>query len=540
MRSQTILLLAAALPLTPQEAPTIKITTRMVQVNVIVRDKKGPVSDLKKEDFTLLEQGKPRTIASFSVAASANTPAPTGAAKLPPNIFSNQMDRDATSANNVTVVLLDGLNTPIADQAYARKAVIQFLESLHREDRIALYVLGGTLRVLHDFTSDYDQLRAAIARSKGENIGHLDASEPDVSDTGTAIDDFLNGANQKISDFYTVDRVRRTTEALEAIARHVSSVPGRKNLVWVSGSFPFSIGLDGPMGGTNEQRTFSDEIQRATRRLNQANLAVYPVDARGLVGLPKSMTAAAPSRSIRAGAPPPKINFRPTGLDTMDEIASRTGGKAFYNTNDIRGAIVKATEDAELTYTLGFYPASEELDGKFHELKVKVARSGVDVRYRKGYLAVDSPVPTDKQQLDDLKAAAVGPLDLTEIAVSTRVDVVNEPKPGTLQLTMLIDAHDLQLEKIGEKWTGKAQLMILQVGADQKIVGNLSEAFKINLTDDQYKAILQKGMLIAKRVEPAKDVKQVRVLMQDKTTGKIGSLRMPVAQILAAKPPDLK
>jgi len=512
----------------------------MVQVNVIVRDKRGPVSDLKKEDFSLFEQGKPRTIASFSMTANSTSPAPSGATKIPPNIFSNQMDRAATASNNVTVVLLDGLNTALTDQAYARKAVIQFLDSLHREDRIALYVLGGRLRVLHDFTSDFDQLRAALARAKGENLGHLDASNPELSETGNdAIDDFLNSANQKISDFYTVDRVRRTTEALEAIARHVSSVPGRKNLVWVSSSFPFSIGLDGPMGGTNEQRTFNEEIQRATRRLNAANLAVYPVDARGLVAAPLSMTAAAPGRSIRPGAAP-KPSFRPSGLDTMEEMAARTGGKAFYNTNDIRGAIQKAVEDAEVTYTLGFYPSSDDLDGKFHDLKVKVARSGIDVRHRKGYLAVDAPVPNDKQQLDDLKVAAVSPLDLTEIAVSTRLDLINEPKPGTLHITFLIDSHDLQIEKVGDKWTGAAQLMIVQVGAEQKILANYGESFKINLDEDHYKAIMQKGLIIAKRVEPAKDVKQIRVLFQDKTTGKIGSLRMPVSQILAGKPAEKK
>src|SRR4051812_39646284 len=99
MRLAIAIALIAALPLTPQESPTIHVTTRMVQVNVIVRDKKGPVADLKKEDFTLFEQGKPRTIASFSVASSSATPPPQNAPKLPPNIFSNQLDRSAAVTN---------------------------------------------------------------------------------------------------------------------------------------------------------------------------------------------------------------------------------------------------------------------------------------------------------------------------------------------------------------------------------------------------------------------------------------------------------
>ncbi|MEO8028448.1 MAG: hypothetical protein ABI823_18340 [Bryobacteraceae bacterium] len=117
MRLAIACLLAASLPLTSQDSPTIRVTTRMVQVNVIVRDKKGqPVSDLKKEDFTLLDQGKPRTVASFSMTSTSSVAPVAGVAKLPPNIYSNRMDRPAAVSNNVTVILLDGLNTSFSDQ----------------------------------------------------------------------------------------------------------------------------------------------------------------------------------------------------------------------------------------------------------------------------------------------------------------------------------------------------------------------------------------------------------------------------------------
>jgi len=535
MRYLTILLLASSLPLTTQDSPTIKVTKRMLQVNMVDRDKKGPVADLKKEDFTLLEHGKPRDIAAFSIASNATSQL-QNVPKLPPNVFSNMIDRSATASNNITVVLLDGLNTPITDQAYARQQVIKFLDSLQREDRISLYVLGSSLKVLHDFTSDYDSLRASIARSKGVNMGHLDASTPDESNSGSdALDEFLNSANQKIADFYTIDRVRRTTQAMELIARHVSSIPGRKNLIWVSGSFPFSIGMDS-IGGTNEHRTFNEEIGHATRRLNESNIAVYPVDARGLVVGPRQ-----PSAAVR-GLPPQRTNLRSifpvpvTGLDTMEELASRTGGRAFYNTNDIKGAIHKAMEDAEVTYTLGFYPASGELDGKFHDLKVKVARSGVDVRHRKGYLAIDAPVRTDKQMLDEMRVTALAPLDLTELAVSSRLDVVNDPKPGTLRLTMLLDAHDFTLEKQNGKWTGKGTLMLVQLGLDQKILFAYNEPFDMQLTDENYAKVLKQGILITKQMEPAKGVQQIRVVYLDRVSSKIGSLRIPVNATTTAPP----
>jgi VWFA-related protein len=137
-----------------------------------------------------------------------------------------------------------------------------------------------------------------------------------------------------------------TMVALLAIADHAAGIPGRKNLVWLTASLPST----GPA---------------IARLLNQANIAIYPVDARGLV----------------ASFNP---HFRPIGLDVMQELADETGGRAFYNNNDISGAIRKAVDDSDVSYTLGFYLNSGSLDGQFHELKIRVDRPGLEVRYPSG------------------------------------------------------------------------------------------------------------------------------------------------------------
>src|SRR5580693_9075565 len=168
-----VVLLGLASLLTAQnQAPTpatpvIKMTTRQVQVNVVVRDKKGhPVEDLKREDFVLLDQGKPQEIRYFSVEKS-ESPEPPPA--LPPGVFSNRMvaagpGHAAALPNSLTVILLDGLNTRYADRNQARTGVVKFVAALKPGDRVAVYTLANQLRVLHDFTTDIAVLKSSLER----------------------------------------------------------------------------------------------------------------------------------------------------------------------------------------------------------------------------------------------------------------------------------------------------------------------------------------------------------------------------------------
>src|SRR5262249_9360889 len=196
--------------------------TRLVQVNVVVHDKKGePVGDLKQEEFTLLDKGREQKIAVFAVD-SADTKRKAWP-PLPPNLFSNRVQR-ADTPTAITGILLDGLNTKFEDQAYAKKQIIKFLGTLQPQDRVALYLLGSHLRVLHDFTNDADHLVKALAKYHGRISGELDAADPAPRDpTGSdELDQFLSNADQVISDFYNVNRAKWTLEAMEAIAHHLA------------------------------------------------------------------------------------------------------------------------------------------------------------------------------------------------------------------------------------------------------------------------------------------------------------------------------
>lgn len=272
----------------------MRVTTRLVQVNVVAQDKKGqPITGLAASDFEVSEQGKAQKIAVFSMESNQK---PVGRGEpLPANTFSNMPSR-AGASQNLTVILFDTLNTPVADQLNAKKQMIDFLQQIKPQDRVAIYGLANGLRVVHDFTGDAQALVRAVARYKTRFSKDLAASKAETEDHSAAagseqeaaiiaqMDAFLNESNRLAANVYLQRRVAITLETLEAISNHLAAVPGRKSLVWVSGSFPFSYGDDVFLvNRANEGiRNFSQELARVTRAITSANVAIYPVDARGM------------------------------------------------------------------------------------------------------------------------------------------------------------------------------------------------------------------------------------------------------------------
>ncbi len=516
-----------------KQAPPLRVTTHLVQVNVIVQDKKGePVADLTKDDFALFDQGQPQEISSFSVESLRALPAP--AQTVPANLFSNRFGHKAGTPTSVTVVLLDGLNTRFEDMSYARTQIIKFLGQLQPQDHVALYTLTTRLRVLHDFTTDATSLLRTIQPYKGHVSSELAASEPEEANTGNdEIDQFLNDANQRMADFYTINRTKATASALEGIANHLAQLPGRKNLIWVSGSFPFSIGLDDfSLDSTRERRTFSEEVERAARALNNANLAIYPVDARGLIA-PSFAANPRIRPAKRGGAIPPAIMLSPhrANFDTMNILAERTGGRAFYNTNDIQGSIRRAIDDSRVTYVLGYYPTHGQWNGKFREIKVQVKRPGLHLRHRGGYFALpDKPLdPQQRQAL--LREAVSSPLDATILGLNVYVTPVDVPGARTLKTELQISSRDVTLDPEGDRWVGAVDVLFLQLAPDGSSVGGETKTVNMRLTRETYEAVVKDGVKLTRNLPVAPGAANLRVVVRDASSGAIGSVSIPLEKL---------
>jgi VWFA-related protein len=518
--------LSAQIPPSAIPANTvIKTTSRIVNINVIAVDRKGnPVTDLTKQDFIIKDNGKERPVSLFSLertdvpAAGAES---KPAAATTPGTFTNHVEE---SASGVTIFLFDGLNTRFEDQARAKQQLIKYLREVDVNDRVALFSLGKSLFLLHDFTKDTKSMIDAINKRASRINNEVADAEPEASNTGNDdMDAFLDNANQQIADFTNINRATTTAAALEAIAGHVARIPGRKNLVWISGGFPIMIGFDAAsIGSTRDQRTFSPEIDRATRALNNANLAVYPVDARGLQTGTLSASSATPKNMARTGSspaiPPPDRNY-----DSLETLANGTGGKAFHNLNDLASAIKTATSDARVSYALAFTPPAETLDGKFHELKVETKRSGVHLRFRKGYFAFpDVPQPS-------LTEAIANPSAYSGIGITVNL----KPADNSFLATITLDAKDITFTPAHDgSWRGALQILVIG-GPLPKELRPLP--VNLNFSAEAFAGVQNKGVILTTKLDAPAGPNQYHVGIRDVPSGAVGTIHLVKSDPAAKK-----
>ena len=525
-----------AAPEDSPQTPQIRVSTRLVEIGVIVRDKNGPVANLTKNDFTVLDRGKPQTIRVLTVNAAV--PAQQPQETLPPNTFTDLPQYGATVPRSVTVVLLDNLNTLygsapeskfetapywLEDLALqnAKNHLIQFIQRLQPQDRVAIYGLRDSLHVLCDFTSDHSKLLAILKNYDTASVTNRAIVEPGLKHAPVqAADAFENGAAAFKAADANEERGAETIAALQQIAAHVANIPGRKNLIWLTANLPFSA-------------------VAMARILSPAQIAAYPIDARGLLA---RTTPTGPgdgedayTLGIGAGAvsdgTAPAQSHQPIGIATMEQLADETGGQAFVNTNDITGAIRKAVEDSAVTYTLGFYINRDALDGKFHEVKVEVRGKGLTVRYPKGYFAFPDAAPTKNEEEQVVETALQSPVESSMIPLQATLARVSQPEPNSLSLSCSIDIRNLQLAQRSNLRKGTVIVYVFEQDQTGKVVYQWDRGYSFQLTDAQYAALLKSGMTFHQYLHPKAAVTTLRVLIEDPATSEVGSLIIPLSQI---------
>jgi VWFA-related protein len=499
-----------------------RTSTRVVTIDALVHGKDGqPVRNLTANDFRLFEDGKEQRIEFFSVISGDAAPASARVAPQPvaPGSFSNRPG--GAMPTTATVVLFDRLNTRFEDQVPARNEIVKFLGNLRVNDRIALYVLeSNEVRVLHDFSRDTASLIATIKRSRaGTSIEQAvsDTPAPELAPSGaTAVDAdmqaWLAETTQTIAAEFTRRRVQITLSAIEIIAHHLSGIPGRKNLVWVSSGFPLIIAdRSGP-------QTVSSEVTRAVNAVNSSHVSIYPVDVRGLVAPYSGPGATATYQAVGRGAAPPPTPpvsalIQPN-IDAMTELAARTGGRAFFNTNGIGGAIERALDDARVTYLLGYAPANDNWDGKFRKLRVTVRTPDTEVRHRTGYLAVPQTTVRSNDRMTDL---ARSPLESTGIGLTVSL-VAGE-------LTMRVEPGAITLIPNGDMWEATVDLLIAETVRGGELIKHLDRTLNLRLNRAQRDDLMRDGFSMTRTIERRGD-SQLHVVVRDAPTGTAGSVRI--------------
>jgi VWFA-related protein len=417
----------------------LRSTTRLVVVDVVTVNSNGePVPGLKADDFTILEDGKPQKISGFSFQ-HANGASATPSTVHSANVFTNTPQyKDAGCLN---VILLDTLNADLGGKVSAKDHLLKYLGSGPAIQPTALFALDTKLTLLSDFTTDSKMLKTVLEDFKPHTVSQ-------VMDVYTAASPFeLKGSP-------TRERSQETTvNALETLARALSGYPGRKNLLWLSQAFPINffpeivhddamphMGHGAPItspfgpgiaGNPNfkfaEPGDFMAAVMKVANQLMNAQVAVYPIDAAGL------------SKEQRLNS-----------ISTMQAMAEQTGGRVFFNNNDLELGIRSSINDGSTYYTLTYYPSNKTWDGRFRKIAITTTRPGTSLRYRQGYYAIDPGMPQTKKDSEKLARDFSQALGLDSPASTGVIFLAGVERPSEsskpVTVNFAIDPHTLGFE----------------------------------------------------------------------------------------------
>ena len=429
---------AGSIAETSAGVPTLKVSSRLVIVDVVARNGDHPVSGLKQGDFSVYEDGVPQTIHDFTPHFEDETTAPADTATaepppLPPGTLTNRPDTKET--DSITVLLLDGVNTAPSDVIYVRREMIKFLKTQPPGRRIAVFALGQRLRMLQGFTADTSQLMAVL--KKADATSPMSLLPPDdqtfqerqqLADeavAGVSGQDIANRQNfmSEADAGQTEMRMNITLEAIQELSRYLTGMQGRKNLVWFSGSFPLQffavsdVVFNGAGGGQVSpkilaKRTFDEELKATADMLVAARVAVYPVDVRGVLTQPMISATQQTDYASQVSGPP----MSPAGTgqgevvgtgtggaygtdrqvseqqiasehSTMDDLAQQTGGRAVYESNGLQKAMTDALSDGSNYYTLAYVPTNTKYNGARRNIEVRLTQGKAQLFYRRSYYA---------------------------------------------------------------------------------------------------------------------------------------------------------
>lgn len=569
------------------QPPLIKASANLVLVDVVVRNGDTPVLGLHRGDFRLQEDGHEQSIAAFdehgSVAVTKVPPAKRPV--LPAHTYSNLPDYPDTSTP--TIVLLDTLNTPMDQQPYVRQQIFDYLENMRPGTMLAIFTLGSQLRQISSFTTDPALLRKAIESTKAgaKRSDLLDAENPsDLNSTADVADESMAVANSasnnptsttamQFEQFVATNlrnfaadtasvqtdmRVRMTLDALADLAHYLRAIPGRKNLIWFSGSFPIVLATDSSSADSlRSMRNYINQARSVSDLLAAARIAVYPVDARGLMSTPSlqasygSAGGKMPTGSSLANENAAFLQTQGAEHGSMQLVAEETGGRAYTDTNGLAKAIGAIVNDGSHYYTLGYVP--KEMDGRFHTLHVQVANQHYQLEYRRGYYAdsegkahQENPV-ADTPQVD---AVLHGAPETTEIQFLARVLPATDPllsgtpmptgaageltsqikgTPHRYVVDLNIDPGTLAfVQKPDSSHQAMLEFALFAFDDDGKRINFSDQSVLLNLPKAGYEKALKSGVPVRLALDLPTGPQYLRIAIRDLSTHKTGSIEIHV------------
>jgi len=525
---------------------TLSISAREVLLDVAVTDKSGaPVTGLTTADFSVTEDGGAQHLTHLEEhhSMSAEEIAKLKAAPvLPPNTFTNFAP--IANTNSSTVILLDAMDMSVQTQMELREQLIDCLKTLQPGTPVAIFQMDLEMRLIQGFTVDPQVLWAA-AKSKRDMPSML---KP------------IRGSR----DEYYRARMEILRSGFQMMGRYLAGFPGRKSLIWMTGSIPQSY-LNDPLGSAFG-RSFKDDFSVIEDQpgdlmdaLSLSRVAVYPIDARGLQTPMQFQASNGGGRS--ANADMRSESRKAFQHMDLDQIADQTGGKAIYNTNGLKQAIAEIINNGSSYYTLAYATSNNKWDGQFRHIKITVNKPGVQVQYRHGYYAIDrqkqearmlaamqkrnvrgSSNPfgeddaTDDNNIPQTAGASIahpkggfaetmqlGAIPPTEVIFTARLAIddkvvkldKNAPLPKdnylaadwkgkpfrTYALQIVTDAHALRMDRSADGvHHGTVEFVTLVYDQQGRQVNSLTSTMTLNVSDARYLPLLQSGLPLKQEI----------------------------------------
>lgn len=484
-----------------QQPFQINVNARIVVLDVVVKDKKGNLvkrSDLKKEDFTVYEDGQEQKIRSFEAPDVHIMPGGAEAAA----VVNSAADLKKIGSAPVTVLVLDELNSRFEDMSYSRNSLMNYLQSqpaVLREPTVLLVASNTTFQQLHDYTQDRDALIAAVKKHMPEYPWRM--------------------MNSGKSGPGAVERMAQVSAALLQIAQASTGTPGRKNLIWVGNGFP-SADLTSLDDKTTD--TIEALIKRVTNSLLAARITMYTINP--APGTTSTIDVESPddlATSLDENGQDPFGQ----GKTSFETFATSTGGFAFRGRNDINNVIRESIAQGDFYYTLSYAPTGSSQDAaKYRKIRIVMKDPNLRATTRDGYFpdatektnaAIDKAT-TPKQQKSNLQ------LDLSGALTSTisynGLDVKAEKAgDGTYHITVA-DGGLSWTQKTDGTETAEATVAAGWYDAKNKLIGHIARE-EVSPRDASHR-----GAVYTLPITLPANAVRLRLLARDAISGKMGTV----------------
>ena len=479
-----------------QRRPSFRAGVELIYVNVVVRDGSGNiVRNLKKEDFTLVEDDKAQAITAFDfeevpseaipaaepaapvqrILTAETAPKPAAAEPATTPVAATKPESIDLKNRRLVVLLFDSSSMQPEELERAIASGHDYItKRLTPADLVAIAAVGSTLQIVQDFTADRETLSAALDRFSGvDTVGFQEGTT--LTGEETDADGFV--ADDSEFNIFNTDR---RLAAIEQLSDALAPIQQKKSIVY------FSSGVT--QRGEDNQVQLRVAIDRAVK----ANVSIYPVDTRGLTAIVPGGSAS--QASGRGGASmfsgrgvSQQFASQAASQDTLVALASDTGGKAFLDTNDFGGVYTKVIADTSAYYLIGYSSTNAARDGRFRRIKVRLNKSGLKVEHRNGYYATrdfqHSGKEDREQQLQDQLMTDLSSTDLT-VWMSTSFFRLSDDR-FYVPVSIAVPGSEIPFAQASSQDRATIDVIGLMRDPQQRPVGRLRDTVKVAVQTTQ-------------------------------------------------------